>query len=109
VRSERASIDEFDSALARGVFGSKALEPVFAWHGWFLSYNLEEQTSNGLVLPWHSCITPAAERHPKPGNAGLAEAGASPDEGRTSSAFNPVLVAMKITKKEMSVIPYARF
>jgi hypothetical protein len=39
------SINNFDRAVSRrSVLSSTALEPAFAWHGWFLSYNTEGRT-----------------------------------------------------------------
>jgi hypothetical protein len=39
VRCKCMSINNFDRAVSRrSVFSSTALESVFAWHGWFLSY-----------------------------------------------------------------------
>jgi hypothetical protein len=52
VRSESAGIDEFDSTVARSVFGSTVLEPVFGWHRWFLSYNVEGWPSESSYFPW---------------------------------------------------------
>jgi hypothetical protein len=70
VRSEGVSINNFDRAVARGVFGSTALESVSAWHGWFLSYNVEGRTKRRLVLPWRPC-----DGTQDRGSAGPAEAG----------------------------------